>query len=291
MSHASELPPPPSATALRVAALRALHEIKDHAPVFVDPLARRILRPLGPSLLDGYHETAADTAPLRATLAARGAFAAKACDEAVADGVRQVAILGAGLDTFAYRPSSVGLQVFEVDQPAMQRWKRELMRRAAIDVPPSVTFVAADIGGALAALLAAGYAPTEPTLFLMQGVSFYVAKPTLLDLFIGIGTACAPGTSVVFDYSEALDRAPAESRARYRAAATRVAAGGEPWITFFAPDEIADALRRGGLAVVEDVDARAQNARWFDGRPDGLQVVPLAHLVHARVVGASTARR
>lgn len=283
----------PSATALRVAALRALHQVLDQPPVFSDPLARRILGPDEALLLEDYRRTAHETGPLRATLAARGVTAEIACIEAAARGVTQIVVLGAGLDTYAYRQRDDILRVFEVDRDAMQAWKRDVLRCARIEVPPTLTFVAADIerDDVLAAIRAAGFEATSPAVFVMLGVSFYVSLDRLLGLLGRIGADCAPGTEIVFDYSEPLDRAPARAQARYRIAATRVAAGGEPWITFFTPDEIGDALRRLGFTGLEDVDARAQNTRWFDGRTDGLKVVPLAHLVRARVAGAPSLAR
>src|SRR5262245_48928054 len=81
---------------------------------------------------------------LRLFIAARARFAEDALNVAVERGVRQVVVLGAGLDTFAYRSAHRELRVFEVDHPATQAWKRECLANAAIDVPSSLTFVPID---------------------------------------------------------------------------------------------------------------------------------------------------
>ncbi len=276
-----------SHTALRVAALRALHQTIDVPPVFVDPLAERILGPDADELLEPYRATADDTAPLRATLAARGVFVSEAIARAIARGVRQTIVLGAGLDTFAYRQTIADVRVFEVDRPAAQAWKRNLLHRARIAPPATMAYVGANLerDDVLASLAAAGFDASRPAVFVMLGVSFYLARATLLDLLRRIGTKCAGGTVILFDYSEPLDRAPEEARARYRKAAERVAAAGEPWIGFFAPSEIDEALRAHGFGTRLDLDAAAQNTRWFAHRTDGLAVVPLAHLVQATTGG------
>src|SRR5262249_45711809 len=112
----------PSRTALAVAAMRAVHQTEDGAAVFSDPLARTILGPDADALIAKFG--AADPAQKRMRLfvAARSRFAEDSLARAVARGVRQAVVLGAGLDTFALRNPSAGqgLRVFEVDHPATQ---------------------------------------------------------------------------------------------------------------------------------------------------------------------------
>src|SRR5512137_207084 len=120
----------PSATAQRVAMRRAAHQLLDNPKIFDDPLALHIIGKENASALQTdprQYETTPLSSYLRAFVAARSRYAEDELAFGVRRGVRQYVILGAGLDTFAYRnPYSEGaLHVFEVDHPTTQTWKRE----------------------------------------------------------------------------------------------------------------------------------------------------------------------
>ena len=139
----------PSLTAQRVALRRAAHQLLDHPVVFADPLALAILGPEAEAALRADPKSAGTSriAPyLRAFLAARGSFAEEELARAVERGVGQYVVLGAGLDTFAFRnPYPPGaLQVYEVDHPATQAWKRQRLAEAGIAVPPDLMFAPLD---------------------------------------------------------------------------------------------------------------------------------------------------
>ncbi|MBE7220069.1 MAG: class I SAM-dependent methyltransferase [Caulobacteraceae bacterium] len=274
----------PSPTALKVAALRALHQTAEVPPVFADPLAARILGSSAPDLLAAARRVAGETQRLRATLAVRAVVAEEVIAEAAARGVRQCVILGAGLETFACRNRDPSLRVFEVDHPATQSWKRGLLRETEIAVPASVRFVAVNLerDDLVAALADSDLDFAQPVVFAMLGVVFYLARDAVVAPLRRLAAACARGTEIVFDYTEPLDRAEPEARAAYEAAAVRVAAGGEPWVSFFEPAELQATLRDLGFARVDDIDAAALNARFCAGRTDGLAVASLLHLVRAR---------
>src|SRR5215469_8406262 len=131
-----------SRTALRVAIRRAAHQLADPPPVLDDPIALRLLGSGYARDLDRAMEKVARD--FRAFMAARSRYTEDRLADAVANGVAQYVVLGAGLDTFAYRNPFPALQVFEVDFPATQEWKRELLRNAGIDPPRSLTFVPLD---------------------------------------------------------------------------------------------------------------------------------------------------
>src|SRR5208282_260674 len=128
-------------TAQRVALRRAAHQLLDSPPVFHDPLAVAIA---GPG--NTYEPQSSFSRGLRAFIAARSRYAEDHLTSAVERGVRQYVVLGAGLDTFAYRNPlrSSGLHVFEVDHPATQTWKRARLDHAGIAIPYDMTFVAAN---------------------------------------------------------------------------------------------------------------------------------------------------
>lgn len=131
-----------SRTALRVAHRRAVHQVLDQPCILNDPIAVPLL---GPDFaIDQATESHPIARAFRAFMAARSRFAEDELAAAVQQGVRQYVVLGAGLDTFAYRNPFPGLRVFEVDFPATQEWKRSLLAAAGIPTPANVTFVALD---------------------------------------------------------------------------------------------------------------------------------------------------
>lgn len=272
----------PSATAFSVALLRAVHQTVDGASVFRDPYARPILGP-GAGVQLARAEAEAATGPrvrLRATVAVRSRIADEAVAEAQARGIDQIVLLGAGLDTTALRVS--GLRVYEVDHPATQAWKRRSLAAAGLQPPPHLQFVPVDFERQdLAEELArAGFRAAEPAVFLMLGVTPYVALPALMRSFATVAAGPA-GTELVFDYGEPWEDAPAPVRAAYAAMAERAAASGEPWVTAFRPSELTTALRGMGFTRIEDLDTAALAARYFADSAT-LRPGPLAHVVRAR---------
>ena len=131
-----------SKTALGVAIRRAAHQLMDLPPVLDDPLAVRLVGPgFRRQMKRATHPVARD---FRAFMAVRSRYVEDQLAEAVLNGVGQYVILGAGLDTFAYRNPFHSLRVFEVDLPATQAWKRKMLGSAEIAVPESLAFVPLD---------------------------------------------------------------------------------------------------------------------------------------------------
>ncbi len=273
-------------SALRVAALRAVHQLADSPLVYPDPLALTILGPAGEAAvranLAKYH--APHFRGLRASLAVRSRLAADQWAAARHRGVRQLVILGAGLDTFAYRPQDDGVAIFEVDLPAMQAWKRHRLRAAGIAEPPALTFVPLDFAAATlaAALAAAGFRPAEPAFFTWLGVTMYLPADAVFAQLRYIASL-APGSAVVFDYAVAPARLSPRERAGLEALAGRTAEHGEPWQTFFDPDTFAAVLRSLGFAAVDDFGPEQLNEHYLAGRADGLRKNGLTHIICAKV--------
>jgi methyltransferase (TIGR00027 family) len=269
-----------SRTALRVAARRAAHQILDRPPIFEDPLALAVVGT----------ETAATEASspsLRAFLAARSRFAEDELARAVARGVRQYVVLGAGLDTFAYRNphAALGLRVFEVDHAATQEWKRGRLRAAGIEIPAQTVFVAVDFERqSLAdALPSAGFRAGEPAFFSWLGVVPYLTEGAFLATMSFIATL-PPASGVVFDYVVARHALSPREQLALDALVSRVAAAGEPFQLFFDPAALAAQVRRLGFRHLEDLDVAEINSRYFRGRADGLSIRGRAgHLLCARV--------
>jgi methyltransferase (TIGR00027 family) len=165
----------PSATAFGAAALRAAHQLLDAPPAFEDPLALRILGPRVAAAIVEDPQRAGAPASLRALVSLRSRHAEQALADAVGRGVRQYVVLGAGLDTFAYRNpfGARGLRVFEVDHPATQRWKRERLAEAGIEVPVRASFAPVDFERDTLAdgLARAGFDADAPAFFSLLGVT------------------------------------------------------------------------------------------------------------------------
>src|SRR5579863_2673473 len=158
----------PSRTAHRVALRRAAHQLWDRPRVFDDPVALRIIGPdEAAELARSKPEDPVPAHRLRAFLVARSRYAEEQLADAFSREVRQYVILGAGLDTFAYRNPFAGLRVFEVDHPATQAWKRECLRLGKISVPASLTFAPVDFEQETLphGLAQAGFIAEQPAFF------------------------------------------------------------------------------------------------------------------------------
>ena len=267
----------PSKTALRVALRRAAHQLHDKQPlVFEDPLAVPIL---GPEFREELNRTpSADKRPFSAALRAFMVSRARLAEDTLAVGVvqrntRQYLVLGAGLDTFAYRNPYPHVRVFEVDHPATQAWKLERLTAANIAVPPTAVHVPVDFEHQTLAsqLLAAGFDPKLPTVTAWLGVVPYLTLEAFRDTTELLGSF-APGSAVVFDYSQPSEALSPVERLMLESLSSRVAQAGEPFRLFFTPEALETELKLAGLEVVEDLDGPALTQKLLAGRKDGLQL-------------------
>jgi methyltransferase (TIGR00027 family) len=273
----------PSRTALRVALRRAAHQTVDRPLLFEDPLAVRIL---GPAYTEELRRTPDKdrrpfSAALRAFLVVRSRYAEEQLAQAYAAGVRQYCLLGAGLDTFAYRNYYQGLQVFEVDHPATQSWKHEMLTNARIEIPNTVRHVPVDFETqALAEQLAiAGFSINQPCFFAWLGVVPYLT----LEAFratIAFIDQMPPASGVTFDYSLPRASLPFLEQLAHDSLSSRVAQAGEPFQLFFTPEEIRQELT--AFPHIEDFATKDITARYFADRTDGLTLKgSAAHLLTA----------
>jgi methyltransferase (TIGR00027 family) len=263
----------PSRTALSVALRRAAHQLHDSPVVFADPIAVAILgatyaEELGrtPLRLDRPFSIG-----LRAFLVARSRYAEDNLRRAVASGVDQYVLLGAGLDTFAYRNPYAKLRVFEVDHPATQQWKRELLQRNGIAIPDSLTYAPVDFErqSLSTQLRTAGFNYGAPAFFAWLGVVPYLT----LEAFratLGFISAQPAGSGLTLDYGQPRDALPIIERLAHDSLASRVERAGEPFRLFFTPPEIAAEFSR--FHSLEDLGAAEINARYFSERSDQLAI-------------------
>jgi methyltransferase (TIGR00027 family) len=265
----------PSRTALRVALRRAAHQLYDARPlVFDDPIAVPILG-------DSYAEELCRTptrpdrpfsVALRAFLVARSRYAEDNLARATSRGVAQYVLLGAGLDTFAHRNPYPHLRVFEVDHPATQQWKRELLETGKLPTPASLTYVPVDFEceSLPEQLYSAGFNPQVPTFFAWLGVVPYLTIEAFRST-INFIAAQPHGSGVVFDYSQPRSALPFLEKLAHDSLASRVQLAGEPFQLFFIPPEIAAELT--AFHNREDLGSDEINTRYFANRTDNLKLL------------------
>lgn len=276
----------PSHSAEMVAMRRAAHQVFDAEPkVFSDPLAVRIIGPEAEARMRNRRQQHPFARAGRALIVARSRFAEDELARAVGRGVRQYVVLGAGLDTFAYRNIDHTLRVFEVDHPATQAWKKERLAAAGIAIPPNLAYVALDFERETLAhaLRAAGFDEQAPTFFSWLGVTMYLTDEAIATTLAYIG-ARPPGSGLVLDYS--LPDASLNWIERFFRGiiARRVRKVGESFINFFTPHRMKATLEAAGLSREEDLGMQEMNARFFSGRTDQLAIKGRSlHLVSAMV--------
>ena len=223
---------------------------------------------------------------LRASVTMRSRYTEDELSNALARGIRQYVILGAGLDSFAYRRRDLAdvLRVFEVDHPATQQWKRGRLQELGIELPPNLTFIPINFEQQIVteALQAGGYRPEEPAFFSWLGVIGYLTEEATFKTLREV-VAAAPGSEIVFGYGVQEALLDEESRQMRALVKAGVAAQGEPILTLFEPTSLAARVKELGFAQVWDFGPEEANARYFAGRTDGLQVAALNHLMKARV--------
>jgi methyltransferase (TIGR00027 family) len=275
-----------SRTAQRVATRRAAHQLLDQPLVLDDPLALRIIgSEAADELRSNPKEGHQFSRAFRAFMVARSRYAEDELARAVAQGVMQYVVLGAGLDTFAYRNPHAELRVFEVDHPATQAWKREQLQAADISIPDSLTFVPIDFERQTlsSGLESSGFDVNAAAFFSWLGVTPYLTREACMATLSFIAKMPA-GSGVVFDF--AMDRALLNwgQRIALDALSKRVAAAGEPFQLFFDPAKLQDDLKSLGFHRTEFLQGKQINERYFRDRADGLCVRgSLGHLMAAWV--------
>jgi methyltransferase (TIGR00027 family) len=259
----------PSRTALAAATHRAVHQVLERGHIFADPLAERILGADAEAAVEKARSDASKRR-LRLFIAVRTRFAEDALATVVGHGVRQLVVLGAGLDTFAYRTTfGENLRVFEVDHPATQAWKCQRLAEAAIPQPDTLTFVPIDFEReTLAEALAANdFDAARQTFFTWLGVVPYLTEQAVFST-LGFIASLRGGSHVVFDYSNPLEmEAVRDEQAAERAAlAERVNSLGESFRSYFNTHELHIKLTDLGFREIEDLGPASIRARYFANR-------------------------
>lgn len=258
--------------------LRAVHMSADGEPKILDDSLVAAL--LGPGLED---KIAADRERLayqglikaRSLIIMRSRFAEDELAAAIDRGVTQYVILGAGLDTSAYRSGdrTRRVQTFEVDHPDTQRWKLDKLKDAGIKTGDNVHHVAVDFEhDSLAEQLAAGgFNDNEPAFFSWLGVSYYLNWDSVLGIFRYVASLPSP-SQIVFDFVMDDSELSEKERSGIRKIMAFVEQNGEPWLCRLGPTRLQQALHDAGFGKTFYFSRDLANRRYFEDRTDGLHL-------------------
>ena len=277
-----------SQTARTAAAARAAHLIVDKPPlIFEDTLAATLLGAEAETLID-YHRLHGDHLVLshaRTGVACRSRYTEDRLAEGVRRGVRQYVLLGAGLDTFAYRSELAGhVRVFEVDHPATQESKRRQLAAAGLVEPENVAYVAADLAvdPLVERLISGGFDLSRPAVVSWLGVTMYLDARAIATTLAELGRL-APGTEIIVEYVVPEEFRDADGQTYVDLVAPFAAERGEPWLGFFSPDEMSALLTGHGFGSVEHIQQRDMIAPALWDREDGLRPSALGRISTARL--------
>jgi methyltransferase (TIGR00027 family) len=288
-------------TAILSAVMRAAHLLLDGEPkVFSDPLALKLSGLPGEAELAGHLKNfvatlAADAGTegaqatfryLRAGMTLRSRYAEDELRAAIERGIGQYVILGAGLDSFAYRQTTLApdLRVFEVDLPSSQQWKRERLRALDISEPDGLVFVPLDFERQrlVAGLGAAGFRVEQPAFLSWLGTTQYLTVDAVFEMLWEVALL-APGSEIVFTYHVPADALEASDRQVREVLSVRAARGGTPWVSSFDPAALTARLQTSGFADASDFGPEQARVRYFAGRTDGLVPPRLSRLMKGRI--------
>jgi methyltransferase (TIGR00027 family) len=281
----------PSMTAEGAAIMRALHQTLDDEPKILEDSISLSLVDAQSDIYKARVELL-ERLPqptrlrLKATFVMRSRYAEDCLAEAFGKGVRQYVLLGAGLDTFAYRQPSwaSALRIFEVDHPGTQRGKRRRLVAASISVPDNVSFVPLDFEkiSLATALSQARLDFGAATFFSMLGVSQYLTEAAF-DQTLRFILSLPRGSEIVFSFVASDTVLPPDDVALVKAFTVQAAALGELWVSRFDPVHLVRKLTEMGFSKVFHLTRAKANDLYFQNRRDGLNAALAEQMMRATV--------
>lgn len=215
------------------------------------------------------------TRSYRASIVARARFIEDLVIEQSNHGITQYVILGAGLDTFAQRLPEIAsrLQVFEIDQPGTQAWKRQRLLELGFGIPAWLHLVSVDFEENESwweKLIVAGFDASQPAVVAATGVSMYLTEDANKDMLYQIARF-APGSTLAMTFMLSLELIDAEERQKLQAVFEGARAAGTPFLSFFSPPEMLKLAQEAGFRKVQHVSTDELTHRYFSNRTDGLR--------------------
>jgi methyltransferase (TIGR00027 family) len=273
-----------SRTAHNVAVLRAAHLVVDgEPPVLNDTVVARLFGGGLEARIRAHADDfqAPDTRDLRSYVVLRSRFAEDSLRDAVEDGAEQYVLLGAGDDTFAYRqpPWARRLTIVEVDHPASQAEKRAALAATGIEIPPNVRFADVDFERETLShgLARCGVDTAKRTFFSWLGVTQYLTRDAI-EATLRTVLSFPKRSAVVSTFVQ-----PNPDPAAAAKLAEGSASVGEPWISYFTPEELGAMLRSLGFSDASFLSREEAERRYYANRTDGFPVPLRVSIVTARV--------
>jgi methyltransferase (TIGR00027 family) len=264
-----------SQTAVLAAQVRAAHALLDPDPIFEDHYALLLADATEGDVRDLFAVIPVACARVARVLPVqRARYVDEEVGLAVSRGVDQYVLLGAGLDSFAWRRPDLMAEIdlFEVDHPATQAWKQRRLEAAGLARPPRAHFIGSDLaaGEDLSERLGAvAFDPRRASIWSWLGVIVYLEVEAIASTMSEIAELSAPGSRLIASYTVTPDLMDPESREFDEVARAASLDAGEPHLSVFAPAEIEGIARDAGWPRVHSVDP-SSFAPWFSNRHDGL---------------------
>ena len=269
-------------SSLMVTIWRAAHQLIEKPLIFEDPIALRILGDAQQDIITNLdkHRDLLSTA-MRIAIAVRSRFAE---DESARSDASQYVILGAGLDTYAYRSQQLSKTVFEIDHPDVQLIKQQLLSQNNIHPTIDLHYVGCDFeqDDLSECLAEAGFDKNKKTFFYWLGVVPYLTEKSIIETLKFI-SSCAPGSKLVFDYIVEPKMLNEMENAVLQMLGAQLAAGGEPLKSFYSPERIRELLLVKGFKQVNDVDADYLNKAYLSGDEYPVKHGRVTRMVAAKV--------
>jgi methyltransferase (TIGR00027 family) len=218
----------------------------------------------------------------------RARYAEEILARAVTQGVRQYILLGAGLDTYAFRNPALlaELRLFELDHPATQGYKRRRLEELGWELPSNLHFIPVDFtqAGLCDVLHASAYDQQAPAVFCWLGVTYYLDRDEVIGTVEDIARIAAPGSSIVFDYLDTVAYVEQLAAPRVRRMIDHVNELGEPMLSGFDPLSLGEELARTGFSLVENLSPWEIHQRYFMGRTDHYRACEHSHFAWAQII-------
>jgi len=277
----------PSGTAISSAVMRAVHQIRDAEPkILTDNVSVGLVKGSTEDEILAQDKSVDPFIALRAGLILSSRFAEDQLEIAVAAGIEQYVILGAGLETFAFRQPAWArkIRIIEIDNPPTLEFKRERLAAKGIQIPNNVVLCPIDFEHTTLSdgLAAVTFDFSRPSFFSWLSVTQYLTESSIeetLRLILMMPSL----TQTVFTFAPPDEYLDPNTLPSLQFISDMAAAVGEPWITRFRPDHWKDWLLKLGFSSVFHLTPQLANDRYFMGRTDGLQAPEDAQLIHATV--------
>lgn len=212
----------------------------------------------------------------------RSKYTEETVEKVVKQGLEQYVILGAGMDTFAFRHPELlkKIRVYEVDHPATQTFKRNRLAELGWETPPNLQFVPVDFSkeSLAEAFNEVSYDPKATSIFSWLGVTMYLSRDEVFATLRSITDIAPTGSLIIFDYFEA--QVAARSAQKIRDELKKI---GEPIKTGFDPSTLASDLAKIGIRLIESLRPVDIQNRYFNGRTDGYHASEQVHFALAMV--------